>query len=131
MIVGIGTDMVDIRRIERLVARYGQTFLQRLYTPDEQTYADAASHPARRIVRYANRFAAKEATIKAIGMNGYSWQDIEVTRVLSGKPALQLHRLAHEAAVCHVSLPHNTYRLHLSLSDEYPYSIAYVTLSIG
>ena len=85
-IIGLGTDIVDIDRVERLLARYPR-FAQRCFTPHEQAYAERFSNPAR---RYAARFAGKEAVMKALG-TGYRkvrWRDVEITG--GGKPTVNL-----------------------------------------
>jgi holo-[acyl-carrier protein] synthase len=126
MIIGIGTDIVNIKRIEIAINRYGIKFLQRIFTENERKYCEKASGE-RRIIRYANRFAAKEATLKAICVkNGISWQDIEVVNDSQGKPHLKLHKAAHHNAS---QLAHD-YILHLSMSDDLPYSVAFVVFSV-
>lgn len=119
-IVGIGTDMVDARRIEALIVRHGERFLRRVYTEAERAYCEKATDSGRRLLRYANRFAAKEAAYKALGISGLRWRDIEVIHTPSGAPCITLHGKAavHAGAAT----------LHLSLSDEHPYSFAFVVL---
>lgn len=130
MIIGIGVDLVDIRRIERLLQKFGQHFTEKIFTPEERSYADNSPHSLR---AYANRFAAKEAAAKALGTGireGIGWQDIEVFRALSGAPALYFHRKAYEKFE---SLIPTGYRgiSHVSFSDEPPYSTAFVVLSVN
>jgi holo-[acyl-carrier protein] synthase len=131
-ILGIGTDIVDSRRIEAVIGRHGDRFLRRIFSEAERAYADAASHPKRRIARYANRFAAKEAAFKALGGNvkGIGWQDIAVIHELAGKPVLVFSGMAAEAAE---QLTGGRGQLipHLSLSDNDPYSIAFVVLAVS
>ncbi len=157
MIRGIGTDIVNIARIEAVILRYGERFLQRIFTSHERDYCDGAQGQ-RRIIRYANRYAAKEACLKAIGVkHGISWQHIEVQNAANGKPYLRLYGAAHQAAHEAVNVEENIaggqvanvasdnidvaegiiaraggqgrdYRLHLSLSDDYPYATAFVVL---
>jgi holo-[acyl-carrier protein] synthase len=96
MIVGLGIDIAEIDRIEAAIRRHGERFLERLFTPGEIAYCD--SH-RKRSERYAGRFAAKEAAMKALGTGwskGVRWVDIEVVRQPGGKPAL---RLSGQAAV--------------------------------
>jgi holo-[acyl-carrier protein] synthase len=120
-ILGIGTDIVDARRIEALMQRHGERFLQRVYTQAERAYCETATDPTRRLLRYANRFAAKEAVYKALGGGGgLSWQEAEVVHSLSGAPLLLLHGAAATRT--------NSATSHLSLSDEYPYATAFVIL---
>ncbi|HUX78253.1 MAG TPA: holo-ACP synthase [Alphaproteobacteria bacterium] len=128
MILGIGVDLVDMRRIERLLDKFGDRFIQKIFTQEEQAYANQSPHPLR---VYANRFAAKEAAAKALGTGfreGIGWQDIEVSRASSGAPSLYFHRKAYEKLVTHVP-PGYTAVLHVSFSDEPPYSTAFVVIS--
>jgi holo-[acyl-carrier protein] synthase len=90
MIVGLGVDIAEISRIEAAIRRYGDHFLHRLFTPAEIQYCDSHRN---RFERYAGRFAAKEAAMKALGTGwrrGVRWVDIEVVRERGGKPALRL-----------------------------------------
>jgi len=98
MIVGLGLDIAEIDRIEAAIARHGAPFLERLFTPREVAYCE--SHKGK-YERYAARFAAKEAAMKALGTGwsrGVRWRDIEVTREPSGKPTLRLEGVASEIA---------------------------------
>ena len=125
MIIGIGTDIVNINRIEAVILRNGERFLQRIFTAGEIAYCDSAKGE-RRIIRYANRFAAKEACLKAIGLKaGISWKHIEVKNDANGKPYLFLHAQAHNLACIKAG---EGYHLHLSLSDDAPYATAFVVL---
>ena len=86
-IVGLGVDMCEIARMERAISRH-PTFRDRVFTPEEIAYCDSRARPAE---SYAGRFAAREATIKALGgYRGRLWQDISVTRRPSGAPAIRL-----------------------------------------
>jgi holo-[acyl-carrier protein] synthase len=90
MIVGLGIDITEISRIEAAIRRYGDHFLHRLFTPAEIEYCEGYRN---RFERYAGRFAAKEAAMKALGTGwrrGVRWVDIEVVRETAGKPALRL-----------------------------------------
>jgi holo-[acyl-carrier protein] synthase len=98
MIVGLGTDLAEITRIERSIARHGQRFLERIYTPAEIAYCRSKKSSAE---SFAARFAAKEAGAKALGTgisHGVSWHEFEVRRDPSGKPALHLSGRAAELA---------------------------------
>ena len=98
MIVGIGTDLAEVDRIRAAIERHGMRFLERVYTPAEIAYAE---RKANRFERYAARFAAKEAGMKAIGTgwrHGVRWHDFEVVNLRSGKPTLTLHGVAAEFA---------------------------------
>lgn len=128
MILGIGADIIDVRRIERLLDTQGERFIARIFTQAECDYAESATDAKRRILRYANRFAAKEAAVKALGdPEGISWQDIEVTRSGQGKPSLVL--TAEALTLAQALANGSEFKADLSLSDEYPYSVAFVTLS--
>lgn len=98
MIVGTGIDIAEVNRIEQALARWGRRFIERIYTPAEIRYVE---RKANRSERYAARFAAKEAGMKAIGTGwrrGVRWQDFEVTNLPTGKPTLRLHGRAEEFA---------------------------------
>lgn len=114
MIIGIGTDLVEIPRLQRSIQRHGQRLLDRLFTTAEQAYCDSKAIPS---IHYAARFAAKEACVKALGTGlsrGIKWTDIEVCRDDEGKPALCMDGLAREisanlaVATIHISLTHTT-----------------------
>lgn len=98
MIKGIGTDIVEVGRLERATQRHGHTFLARLFTPAEIEYCESKS---RRFQSYAARFAAKEALLKALGTggrDGISWQHVEVVSGARGRPDLVLRENALQAA---------------------------------
>lgn len=98
MILGSGIDIVETDRIRRAIARYGRRFLERVYTSGEIAYAERKASAGE---RYAARFAAKEAGMKAIGTGwkrGVRWRDFEVGNLPSGKPTLRLHGRAAEIA---------------------------------
>ncbi len=108
MILGSGVDLCEVPRIEAAVARYGSRFLERIFTAREIAYAD---RKANRFERYAVRFAAKEAGMKALGVGwtgGIAWRDFEVVNLPSGRPTLNFHGRAAEIAaklgVRHVAL---------------------------
>ena len=98
MIVGIGVDLAEVGRIRAAIERHGRRFIERIYTPAEITYVE---RKANRYERYAARFAAKEAGMKAVGTGwkrGVRWQDFEVANLPSGRPLLRLHGVAEEIA---------------------------------
>ena len=98
MIVGAGIDLCEVGRIESAIARHGTRFVERIYTGREIAYAQGK---ANRCERYAARFAAKEAGMKALGTGwrgGITWRDLEVINLPSGRPALRLHGKAAEIA---------------------------------
>jgi holo-[acyl-carrier protein] synthase len=94
MIVGTGVDLAEVPRIRASIERFGAKFVERIFTPAEIAYVE---RKANRYERYAARFAAKEAGMKAIGTGwrrGVTWKDFEVTNLPSGKPTLRLHGMA-------------------------------------
>jgi holo-[acyl-carrier protein] synthase len=98
MIVGTGIDIAEVPRIRQSIARFGDRFLRRIYTEDEIRYCDSK---ANRVERYAARFAAKEAAMKALGTgwsHGVRWQDCEVVRMPGGRPTIAFHGKAGEVA---------------------------------
>ena len=104
----MGTDLAEVHRIRASIERYGARFIERVYTPSEIAYVE---RKANRFERYAARFAAKEAGMKAIGTGwrrGVRWQDFEVANLPSGKPTLALHgiasRIAEQLGVRNVAL---------------------------
>jgi holo-[acyl-carrier protein] synthase len=133
MIIGLGNDIVNIARIEKALQRFGDHFSHRICTPYEMA---AAAHyaPGKKYNAYiAKRFAAKEACAKALGMgfrNGISFQDITITQSAHGAPGLLLTGAA--LAHLHEMTPDGEVpQLHLALSDDYPFAMATVTISIG
>ena len=98
MIVGTGVDLAEVPRIRASIERYGTRFVERVFTPAEIAYVE---RKANRFERYAARFAAKEAGMKAIGTgwkHGVRWQDFEVANLPTGKPTLLLHGVAAQIA---------------------------------
>ena len=98
MIVGTGVDLAEVPRIRASIERFGARFVDRIYTPAEIAYVE---RKANRYERYAARFAAKEAGMKAIGTGwrgGVAWRDFEVANLPSGKPTLRLHGVAAQIA---------------------------------
>jgi holo-[acyl-carrier protein] synthase len=96
MIVGTGIDIAEVERIAHSIERFGRRFTERVFTPDEIRYCESK---ANRAERYAARFAAKEAGMKAIGTgwsHGVRWQDIEVRRMPGGRPTIAFHGRAAE-----------------------------------
>ena len=94
MIVGTGIDVVEVSRMAAAIERFGDRFLQRVFTPDEIRYCQSK---ANRVERFAARFAAKEAGMKALGTgwnHGVRWRDVEVQRQPGGRPALVFHGVA-------------------------------------
>ena len=128
MILGLGSDLVDIRRIEQAIDRFGERFLDRIFTAVERAKCDRQAHPA---AGYARRFAAKEAGAKALGTgfrDGVFWRDLGVVNLPSGKPSLCLTggALRRLEAITPAGM---TARLDLTLTDEPPLAQALVILS--
>jgi holo-[acyl-carrier protein] synthase len=128
VIIGIGSDLIDISRIEGTLERFGDRFLARVFTDDERRRCDAK---ATRAASYAKRFAAKEAVWKALGEGmrvGIRWRELEVVNLKSGKPSLRLTGQAEERL--NDLMPENmSPRVDLSLSDEPPMAMAFVVIS--
>lgn len=128
MIIGIGNDLCDVRRIEKTLARYGDRFLERVFTAEERRKAFSRAHPAR---TFAKRFAAKEAASKALGTGfraGVYLKDIGVVNSLSGRPTLALTG----GAARHLArlIPDGfKARIDVTLTDEYPMAEAVVIIS--
>ncbi len=98
MIAGIGVDLCEVERMEAAIARHGERLLARLYTPAERRYCESKPN---RMERFAGRFAAKEAAMKAIGTGwsrGVGWRDFEVTRAMGGRPLIVFHGAARRIA---------------------------------
>ncbi|MBX9741742.1 MAG: holo-ACP synthase [Beijerinckiaceae bacterium] len=127
MIIGMGSDLCDIRRIEETLAKFGPRFIARCFTPVEQARSEGR---AQRAASYAKRFAAKEACAKALGTglsSGVYWRDMGVVNLPSGKPTLKLTgpaalRLAEQTPPGHEAV------IHLTITDEFPTAMAHVVI---
>ena len=127
MIIGLGNDMVDIRRIEQTLERYGSRFVARIFTDIEQKKSDRR---AQRAASYAKRFAAKEACSKALGTGfrrGVFWKDMGVVNEPSGRPTLQLTGGAKEQLE-RITPPGHIARIQLTITDDFPYAQAVVII---
>ncbi len=128
MIIGIGNDIIDIRRVERTLDRFGERFVQRIFTDTERARSERR---AGRVESYAKRFAAKEACSKALGTGfrrGVFWRDMGVVNLPSGKPTMQLTGGA--AARLAELLPEGmTAQIDLTITDEPPQAQAIVLIS--
>ncbi len=127
MILGIGSDLCDIRRIEKTLERHGERFIRRIFTDIERSRAE---HKANRAATYAKRFAAKEACAKALGtgMNrGVFWCDMGVVNQRSGQPTMKLTGGAAERLAALTPLGHEAV-IHLTITDEHPYAQAFVVI---
>lgn len=123
MIVGTGIDIAEVDRIAQSIERFGERFLQRVFTEGEIRYCDSK---ANRFERYAARFAAKEAAMKALGTGwnyGVRWRDCEVTRMPGGRPTMSFHGKAAEFAT-----KLGVKNISLSLSHTQEQAIAHVIL---
>ncbi|MGZ8401057.1 MAG: holo-ACP synthase [Methyloceanibacter sp.] len=128
MIIGIGNDMIDIRRVERTIERYGERFLERVFTETERVKSDGR---AMRAASYAKRFAAKEACAKALGTGfrqGVFWRDMGVVNLPSGRPTLQLTGGAARA-LAQLTPDGHEVRIDLSITDDFPTAQAIVIIS--
>ncbi|HEX9753053.1 MAG TPA: holo-ACP synthase [Methyloceanibacter sp.] len=128
MIIGIGNDMIDIRRVERTIERYGERFLERVFTETERLKSDGRTM---RAASYAKRFAAKEACAKALGTGfrqGVFWRDMGVVNLPSGRPTLELTGGAARALVLLTPDGHEV-RIDLSITDDFPTAQAIVIIS--
>ncbi len=129
MIVGIGADLCDIRRIETTLERFGERFKQRCFTPLEQARSDRKPDPS---WSYAKRFAAKEACAKALGTGIRSdvyWRDMGVVNLKSGQPTLQLTGNAADH-LKRLTPQGFEPRIHLTMTDEHPYAQAFVVIEV-
>ena len=128
MIIGLGSDMVDVRRIARSIERYGDRFLGRIFTDAERSKAE---NRARKVETYAKRFAAKEACAKALGTGmrrGVFWKDMGVINLRSGQPTMALTGGA-SARLASLTPPGYAARIDLALTDEWPLAQAFVIIS--
>ncbi|GJD78296.1 holo-ACP synthase [Methylobacterium gregans] len=125
MILGIGSDLCDIRRIERSLERFGTRFTHRIFTEGERAKCDRR---AARAPSYARRFAAKEACAKALGTglsHGVFWRDMEVVNLPTGAPTLRLTGGAADRLRAMLPAGHEA-RIHVTLTDEPPLAQAFV-----
>jgi len=128
VIIGVGTDLLDIRRIERTLERFGERFCVRVFSDLERDRCDGRIN---RPARYALRYAAKEACSKALGTGfreGVFWRDIQVENLPSGKPFLTLYGGAHKR-LRDLTPEAMSAEIELSLTDEYPFAHAIVVIS--
>jgi holo-[acyl-carrier protein] synthase len=132
MIIGIGSDLVDIRRVEKVIERHGERFLGRIFTEQERARAERRSaNPRNYVATYAKRFAAKEACSKALGTGirqGVWWRDMGVINLKGGKPSMALtggalERLKKMTPAGHIA------QIDLSITDDWPLAQAFVIIS--
>ena len=129
MIIGHGIDLIDIRRIDRTIDRFGERFIKRIFTKNEIIRSDKKQ---KRIESYAKRFAAKEACSKALGTGfrlGVYWKNIEVVNEKSGKPILKLTGGAYERLKKLTPIG-STHNISLSITDDFPWAQANVIIEV-
>ena len=127
MIIGIGSDLSDIRRVADTLERFGERFTNRIFTEIERTRSERKPD---RASSYAKRFAAKEACAKALGTGlraGVFWRDMGVVNMRSGQPTMALTGGAAER-LAELTPPGMTAVVHLSLTDDHPYAQAFVII---
>ncbi len=130
MIIGLGSDIVDIRRIEAVIAKHGERFLERVFTPLERAKAERRTERIR-AATYAKRFAAKEAASKALGTgfrDGVFFRDLGVVNLSSGQPTLRLTGGA-AARLSKITPAGYGAQVSLTMTDEYPYAQAQVIIA--
>lgn len=128
MIIGIGNDMIDIRRVEKTLARFGRRFTDRVFTEIEREKSDRRHN---RAASYAKRFAAKEACAKALGTGlarGVGWRDIGVVNLVGGQPTAVLTGRARSRLDA-LTPSGRTATIHLTLTDDYPWAQAIAIIS--
>ena len=127
MILGIGSDLIDIRRIEKSLERHGERFVARVFTEVERVRAE---NRAGRVASYAKRFAAKEACSKALGSGiseGVFWRDMGVVNLPNGRPTMHLTGGAAEKLE-RLTPPQHRAVIHLTITDEFPMAQAFVII---
>lgn len=127
MIIGLGSDLIDIRRVEKTLSRHGERFTHRVFTEIERAKSDRRRE---RAASYAKRFAAKEACAKALGTGlsrGVFWRDMGVVNLPGGKPTMQLTGGAAERLQSMVPAGHKPF-VHLTITDDFPLAQAFVII---
>jgi holo-[acyl-carrier protein] synthase len=128
MIIGIGTDLLDIRRIEKTLERFGDRFIERIFTERERQRSERSRF---RAYAYAQRYAAKEACSKALGTGfrlGVFWRDLRVDNLRTGQPIMSVHNGALRRLEA-LTPPGMVARIDVSLTDEFPMANAVVVIS--
>ena len=127
MIIGIGNDIIDIRRVEKVIERHGERFIERIFTPLEIKKSDRRRL---RAASYAKRFAAKEACAKALGTGmaaGVFWRDMGVVNLPGGKPTMALTGGA-AARLQALLPPGHSAHIHVTITDDFPLAQAFVMI---
>ncbi|MBC7477244.1 MAG: holo-ACP synthase [Pseudorhodobacter sp.] len=128
MILGIGTDLANIDRIQGTMDRFGDRFIQRIFTPREQARANARPHGV--AATYAKRWAAKEACSKALGTGlrmGIAWKDMAVDNLQTGQPVMSVTGWAAERLAA-MTPPGHRALIHVTLTDDHPWAQAFVVI---
>jgi holo-[acyl-carrier protein] synthase len=128
MIIGLGSDLIDIRRIEKTIEQHGERFLNRIFTQVER---DKSEKRAQRAASYAKRFAAKEACSKALGTGlrrGVFWRDMGVVNLAGGKPTMALTNGALKR-LQEITPPGHRAQIDLTITDDFPLAQAIVIIS--
>ncbi len=132
MIIGIGSDLIDIRRIAKVIERHGERFLDRIFTEAERAKAARRAKSEKMVVAtYAKRFAAKEACSKALGTGirrGVWWRDMGVVNLPGGRPTMELTGGARERLAVLTPAGHEA-RIDLSITDDWPLAQAFIVIS--
>jgi holo-[acyl-carrier protein] synthase len=129
VIIGIGSDLIDIRRIERTLERHGERFIARVFTDVER---ERSERRRERAASYAKRFAAKEACAKALGTGmsaGVFWRDMGVVNLPDGKPTMELTRGAARRLAVMTPSGHDAF-VHLTITDDFPLAQAFVVIEV-
>jgi len=127
MIIGIGSDLADIRRIGQTIERFGERFIRRVFTEIEQAKSEKRRE---RIASYAKRWAAKEACSKALGTGlrmGVAWREMGVVNLRSGQPTMQLTGGAADR-LARLTPPGMEARIHVTITDDHPWAQAFVVI---
>jgi holo-[acyl-carrier protein] synthase len=128
MIIGLGSDLIDIRRVDKSIERFGERFLSRIFTAIEREKSDKR---AQRAASYAKRFAAKEACSKALGTGlrrGVFWRDMGVVNLAGGKPSMKLTGGALKR-LDEITPPGHRAQIDLTITDDFPLAQAIVIIS--
>ena len=132
MIIGIGNDQIDIRRVAKVIERHGERFLDRIFTEAERAKAERRAKSEKMVVAtYAKRFAAKEACSKALGTGirrGVWWRDMGVVNLPGGRPTMELTGGARERLAVLTPEGHEA-RIDLSITDDWPLAQAFIVIS--
>ncbi|MCO5131310.1 MAG: holo-ACP synthase [Xanthobacteraceae bacterium] len=132
MIIGVGSDLIDIRRIAKVIDRHGERFLGRIFTEAERAKAERRAKSEKMVVAtYAKRFAAKEACSKALGTGirrGVWWRDMGVVNLPGGRPTMELTGGARERLLLLTPAGHAA-RIDLSITDDWPLAQAFIVIS--